>query len=114
MSKIKTRLRAMIVVPVLAAATIGGSLAAAAPASAAHSDAMLSKIIRCESGGNPRVVNSIGAGGLFQFLPPTWHSVGGKGLPQHASPSEQWRRARLLMARQGTNPWYASKHCWSR
>jgi Transglycosylase-like domain len=114
MSKIKTRIRAMIAVPVLAAAAVGGSLAAAAPASAAPSDAMLSKIVQCESGGNPRVVNSIGAGGLFQFLPGTWQAMGGKGLPQNASPGEQWMRARLLMAQQGTNPWYASKSCWSR
>jgi hypothetical protein len=86
----------------------------AQPASAASSDAMLSKIVKCESGGNPRVVNSIGAGGLFQFLPATWRGVGGKGLPQHASPDEQWKRARILYAQQGTNPWYASKACWGR
>ncbi len=58
------------------------------------------------------MVNSIGAGGLFQFLPDTWHGVGGSGLPQNASVAEQWQRARILYAQQGTNPWYASKHCW--
>ncbi len=81
-------------------------------ASAATPDQVLASISLCESGGNPNVVNSIGAGGLFQFLPDTWHGVGGSGLPQNASVAEQWQRARILYAQQGTNPWYASKHCW--
>ena len=39
-------------------------------------------VIRRESGGNPHAVNaSSGAGGLFQFLPSTWASLGYSGLP---------------------------------
>ncbi len=110
---IRTRTRAMIAVPAVVAA-IGGSVAMSQPANAEpSSDRVLSAIAQCESGGNPGVVNEIGAGGLFQFLPPTWRGVGGSGLPQQASPEEQWKRARILYSQQGTGPWYASKHCWS-
>ncbi|WP_239342184.1 transglycosylase family protein [Frankia sp. CiP3] len=113
-SRIKARARVLIAVPALVAAIGGGSVALSQPASAAPSnDGVLAAIARCESGGNPKVVNSIGAGGLFQFLPGTWHAVGGSGLPQNASVSEQWMRARILYAQQGTSPWYASKHCWA-
>ncbi|MCK9899325.1 MULTISPECIES: transglycosylase family protein [Parafrankia] len=106
--------RALLVAPVLAA-TIGGGIAMSQPASAAarpNAHHFLSAVVPCESGGNPRVVNSIGAGGLFQFLPSTWHSVGGKGLPQNASVAEQWKRAHILYAQQGTSPWYSSQGCW--
>ncbi|WP_083828921.1 transglycosylase family protein [Parafrankia sp. EUN1f] len=106
--------RALLVAPVLAA-TIGGGIAMSQPASAAaRPDAhrFLSAVVPCESGGNPRVVNSIGAGGLFQFMPGTWHAVGGKGLPQNASVAEQWKRAHILYAQQGTSPWVSSKPCW--
>ncbi|WP_131766867.1 transglycosylase family protein [Candidatus Protofrankia californiensis] len=110
---ITTRTRAMIAVPAVVAA-VGSSIAMSQPASAAPSaDRVLSAIVQCESNGNPRVVNEIGAGGLFQFLPPTWRGVGGSGLPQNASAEEQWKRARILYAQQGTGPWYASKHCWA-
>jgi hypothetical protein len=102
-------------IPALLAAVGGGATAMAHPASAAApSDRVLSAIVHCESNGNPRVVNSIGAAGLFQFRPATWHGVGGKGLPQNASPAEQWKRARILYAQQGTGPWLASKPCWSK
>ncbi|MCK9926661.1 transglycosylase family protein [Frankia sp. Mgl5] len=106
--------RALLVAPLLAA-TIGGGIAMSQPASAAgRPDAhrFLSAVVPCESGGNPHAVNSIGAGGLFQFLPGTWHGVGGQGLPQNASAAEQWKRAHILYAQQGTSPWYASKSCW--
>ena len=56
-----------------------------------------SYIKQCESGGSYTVVNpSSGAGGAWQFLPSTWQSVGGTGLPQHASPREQDFRAAIL------------------
>lgn len=112
LNRIKLGTRAMVIATTLAA-SVGGGLALSQPASAApNADYVLSKIIPCESGGNPHAVNSIGAGGLFQFLPGTWHGVGGKGLPQNASPAEQWHRARILFAQQGTSPWYSSKPCW--
>jgi len=114
---ISHRVRALIVGPVLAAA-VGTGLAVASPAHAASHPAsaqrFLSAVIPCESGGNPRAVNSIGAGGLFQFLPSTWHGLGGRGLPQNASAGEQWAKAMKLYSQQGSNPWYASKACWSK
>jgi hypothetical protein len=73
----------------------------------------LSAVVPCESGGNPHAVNSIGAGGLFQFLPSTWHMLGGQGLPQNAPVSDQWAKAQKLYGMSGTSPWYASKPCWS-
>lgn len=49
-------------------------------------------IIARESGGNSRAVNpSSGAGGLYQFLPSTWHALGHSGLPENASAAEQNR-----------------------
>lgn len=54
-------------------------------------------IKQCESGGDYRAVNpSSGAGGAWQFLPSTWRSVGGTGLPQNATPAEQDYRASIL------------------
>ncbi|WP_322756495.1 transglycosylase family protein [Frankia sp. Cas3] len=106
--------RALITIPALAAAVGGVGIGISGPASAAPSDDQtLSAIAQCESGGNPTIVNSIGAGGLFQFLPSTWQSVGGTGLPQNASVAEQWNRARMLYAQQGTTPWVSSQSCWS-
>jgi len=56
--------------------------------------------------GRYRVVNpSSGAGGKFQFLPSTWRSVGGLGLPQHATRVRQEDLARRLKRRDGTAPW---------
>ena len=67
---------------------------------------MWSCIIRHESDGNPHAVNrSTGAGGLFQFLPSSWHAYGGSGSPQDASVDEQWRVARNAYARSGFSPW---------
>ncbi len=106
--------RALITIPAIAAAVGGVGIGISGPASAAPSeDQTLSAIAQCESGGNPTIVNSIGAGGLFQFLPSTWQSVGGTGLPQNADVAEQWKRARMLYAQQGTTPWVSSQSCWS-
>jgi hypothetical protein len=120
---LSTRARALIAAPALAAAVVGTGLAATQPAMASthHHHAagggsashFLSAVVPCESGGNPHAVNSIGAGGLFQFLPSTWHMLGGRGLPQNAPVSEQWAKAQKLYAQSGTSPWYASKPCWS-
>ena len=62
----------------------------------------------CESGGNPRAVNPAGYYGLYQFNVGTWNSVGGSGLPHHASAGEQTYRAELLYASRGRSPW---PHC---
>ena len=56
-------------------------------------------IKQCESGGDYGAVNSSsGAGGAWQFMPGTWRSVGGTGLPQNATPAEQDYRASILWA----------------
>ncbi len=69
----------------------------------------LDQIKHDESGGSYTEVNpSSGAGGAYQFLPSTWRSNGGQGLPQNASPAEQDRIAQKVYAEQGTAPWRAS------
>lgn len=62
-------------------------------------------LAECESGGNPRAVNPAGYYGLYQFSVPTWQSVGGSGMPHHASPGEQTYRAQKLYAQRGRSPW---------
>ena len=62
----------------------------------------------CESGGNPRAVNPAGYYGLYQFSVGTWRSVGGSGMPHHASAGEQTFRAKLLYTSRGRSPW---PHC---
>jgi soluble lytic murein transglycosylase-like protein len=62
--------------------------------------------LRNESGGNPRAVEpTSGAGGLFQFLPSTWHSLGYSGLAQNAAISTQIQAAGALYLRSGYTPW---------
>lgn len=54
-------------------------------------------LAQCESGGNPKAVNSAGGYyGLYQFSEQTWASAGGSGLPSDASSSEQTMRAKKL------------------
>jgi len=68
--------------------------------------AILHRIARCESGGNPR---AIGGGGLyrgaFQFSQSTWNGVGGRGDPIDAPLIEQYRRADMLLKRSGPGQW---------
>ena len=68
--------------------------------------AILHRIARCESGGNPR---AIGGGGLyrgaFQFSRSTWNGVGGRGDPIDAPLIEQYRRADMLLKRSGPGQW---------
>jgi LysM repeat protein len=63
------------------------------------------KVAQCESGGNPRAVNSAGYYGLFQFDLQTWRSVGGSGNPAKASAAEQLMRAKKLYSQRGAQPW---------
>jgi len=62
-------------------------------------------LAQCESGGNPRSKSSSGYYGLYQFSPPTWRSVGGRGMPSDASPEEQTYRAQMLYKRDGAHQW---------
>jgi hypothetical protein len=63
-------------------------------------------VIKRESGGDSTIVNpSSGAGGLYQFLPSTWASLGYSGLPQDAPVSEQTQAFEKLYAEAGSSPW---------
>jgi LysM repeat protein len=69
-------------------------------------------VISRESGGNPRAVNaSSGAGGLYQFLPSTWASLGYSGLPEDASVATQNAAFQQEFALNGTSPWTPSDGC---
>jgi len=62
------------------------------------------KIAVCESSLNPRAVNPSGKyRGMFQFDSRSWEYVGGSGDPSTASVGEQYKRARILVSRQGFN-----------
>ena len=60
----------------------------------------------CESSLNPEAMSPTGKfKGLFQFSQESWEFVGGRGEPQHASVSRQYRRAKQLQEIQGWNAW---------
>lgn len=94
-------------------AAVGLSFLTAGNAFAATTTADLDTIAACESGGNPQASNGSHFG-LFQFDSGTWRSVGGAGDPRNASVAEQYRRAQMLMASRGTQPWDASRGCWAK
>jgi len=63
----------------------------------------------CESSNRTNAVSRTGKyRGLYQFDLPTWKSVGGMGDPATASRAEQHKRAAMLYAKRGWQPWY---HC---
>lgn len=73
-------------------------------------------VIMRESGGNPAAYNpSSGAGGLFQFLPSTWASLGFAasypGGAQTAPASVQYAAFDKLYAEAGTAPWRPYDGC---
>lgn len=72
----------------------------------------LDAIARCESGGNARASNGSHFG-LYQFDLPTWREAGGTGHPLNASAGDQHAAAVRLLGKRGTQPWNASRHCWS-
>ena len=90
-----------------------------APASSASTSGMSafeSCVISRESGGNPQAFNpSSGAGGLFQFLPSTWASLGYAGAypggAQTAPVSVQEAAFAKLYAEAGTAPWAPYDGC---
>jgi hypothetical protein len=68
--------------------------------------ATLACIREHESNGNYGAVNaSSGAGGAYQFMPSTWASLGGSGLPENASAAEQDAMAVRLYEADGWSPW---------
>jgi hypothetical protein len=73
-------------------------------------------VISRESGGNPAAVNpASGAGGLYQFLPSTWASLGyAVAYPsgaQTAPVSVQRAAFAKLYAEAGTSPWAPYDGC---
>jgi resuscitation-promoting factor RpfC len=69
-------------------------------------------VIARESGGNASAVNpSSGAGGLYQFLPSTWQSLGYSGLPQDASVAEQNAAFQKEYAESGGSAWSSFDGC---
>jgi len=73
-------------------------------------------VISRESGGNPQAVNPYsGAGGLFQFLPSTWASLGYAsaypGGAQTAPASVQEDAFAKLYAEAGPSPWRPYDGC---
>ena len=68
--------------------------------------ALLAKIARCESGGDPTAVSPDGRyRGKYQFSRATWKALGGEGDPADASEAEQDLRAFALLERQGPSAW---------
>jgi hypothetical protein len=68
--------------------------------------AVLQRIARCESGGNPRAVSADGRyHGKYQFDLPTWRAMGGTGNPAAAPESVQDQLAVKLYRQRGTAPW---------
>ncbi|MEU8760807.1 ubiquitin-like domain-containing protein [Streptomyces sp. NPDC048659] len=71
-----------------------------------------SALAACESGGRPGAVDPSGTyGGLYQFDPGTWRSLGGSGTAQNAPAAEQTFRAKKLYVTRGATPW---PHCGRR
>ncbi len=69
-------------------------------------------VISRESGGNASAVNpTSGAGGLYQFLPSTWASLGYGGRPQDAPVWQQNEAFQRLYASAGTSPWRPYDGC---
>ena len=65
------------------------------------------RLAQCESSGNWQANTGNGYYGGLQFLPATWRSVGGSGLPHQASKAEQIHRAQILQQRSGWGQWPA-------
>jgi resuscitation-promoting factor RpfC len=102
--------------PASRASVSGGASVADTVASAAARRAapgsFRSCVIQRESSGNPRAVNpSSGAGGLYGFLPSTWHGLGFSGLPENASVAEQNYAFAKEYAQSGTSAWAPYDGC---
>lgn len=63
------------------------------------------RLAQCESGGNWSINTGNPFSGGLQFLPSTWRSVGGSGLPHENSREEQIRRGMILQERAGWGQW---------
>jgi resuscitation-promoting factor RpfC len=100
-----------------ASAPVASAPATSAPAQAtgsysASSGSYESCVIQAESGGNASAVNpTTGAGGLYGFMPSTWHALGYSGLPQDAPASVQHAAYAKEYARSGSSAWSPYDGC---
>jgi hypothetical protein len=65
----------------------------------------LHKLRICESGDHYHEDTGNGYYGAYQFAPTTWHSLGFRGLPNHAKHATQNRAAKLLHHQDGWQAW---------
>lgn len=103
----KNQKRAITTAAVMGAATVLPVVFASQQAVAAPNSTVWDKLANCESSGNfsNRDTGNNGHYGGFQFSPATWVGVGGKGNPADASPAEQLKRAKILLAQSGPSQW---------
>lgn len=93
-------------------ATLAGSLQliTATPAAADPTPNAWTQLRDCESGDNYTIIDSGGHYyGAYQFDLTTWHSVGGTGYPNKATPTEQDYRALYLYRMRGWQPWSCAR-----
>ncbi|QQQ76903.1 LysM peptidoglycan-binding domain-containing protein [Saccharothrix sp. 6-C] len=89
----------------VAGVIVGAPLAMAAGTANAQSDVNWDAVAACESGGNWSINTGNGYYGGLQFLPSTWTSHGGSGMPHQASREEQIRVAENVLQTQGIGAW---------
>ncbi len=92
----------------LAALIVGTGIVASGVGNTAAADPSADDWLRlreCESGNNYTINTGNGYFGAYQFDLDTWHSVGGTGYPNQASPATQDALALRLWQAQGWTPW---------
>lgn len=79
---------------------------------------ILIDIRSCESGHSYTAQNPVStASGAYQFLNSSWAAYGHSSrywvrTAAEATPAQQDEAALMTWERDGTRPWYASRHCW--
>ena len=100
-SSTRSRARALLTIPVLAAA-MGGTLAISQPA---HAASTWEELRQCESGGNYSANTGNGYYGAYQFSLSTWRGLGYSGMPHQAPPAVQDEAALKLAQLYGFGQW---------
>lgn len=101
-------MRAKIVAALVAVLTLGVTEAADARDrwnAVRPYNAKLNRMAQCESNGRWHIATGNGFYGGLQFVPSTWWSVGGRGMPHQNSVLEQKYRAVKLIRRVGYSAW---------
>jgi resuscitation-promoting factor RpfB len=84
-----------------------GSSSSGSSSSGSSGTGVWDRLAECESNGNWSINTGNGYYGGLQFLPSTWRSVGGSGMPHEASRAEQIKRGQILQQRSGWGQWPA-------